>query len=36
MTDRSVMVTEHFDLGRIQLIDTETRFPWDFFFATAT
>lgn len=31
MTDRSIIVHEHFDLGVIKIIDSDTRFPWEFF-----
>ncbi len=31
MTDRSVIVQEHVDLGLIRLVDPDSRFPWEFF-----
>ncbi len=31
MTDRTIVVQEYNDLGLIKLIDSSTRFPWEFF-----
>lgn len=31
MSERSVYITEHFNLDKIKLINPDTRFPWIFF-----